>query len=243
MKYTEIIEKALELTGCSPLNDVMRYSLEAGGKRVRPTLVLAFCEAYGGAVTAVAGTAAAIELLHTSTLIQDDLPCMDDDDLRRGKPSCHKAFSEADAVLAASAMAYKAIEMIEDRRIIKEVCRYMGEVYGGQKLDLLYRNASPTTEQILHMYEMKTCALLQVSCVAGCLTANAGEAAVKNAADYAYNLGLAFQLIDDVLDNEGYPNAKEDAEKYTHKALELLKNVPNNEFLIELTNKLLNRSE
>jgi geranylgeranyl diphosphate synthase type II len=219
----------------SPLNEVIRYSLNAGGKRIRPVLVLAFCEAYGGDVQKALPVAAAIEILHTSTLIQDDLPCMDDDDLRRGKPACHKAFSEADAVLTASKMAFDAIQMPGDVRIIKTICRYMSLVYDGQKLDLM--NAPNTLE----ICELKTCALIQAACVAGVMTAQGGEAAEENAADYAYNLGLAFQLIDDILDDEGCETAKEDAEKYTREALRKLENVPGNGFLKELTENLLDR--
>ncbi|MDR2531512.1 MAG: polyprenyl synthetase family protein [Oscillospiraceae bacterium] len=243
-EYKQITEEALTFAGNrgSPLREVVRYSLEAGGKRVRPVLVLAFCEACGGDISKAAPLAAAIEMLHTSTLIQDDLPCMDDDDLRRGKPACHKAFSEADAVLAASAMAYNAIGMIDNLRIVKEICRYMSAVYDGQKLDLMYESQAATTaEEILDMYGLKTCALLKASCTAGCLAADADGNIIKNAADYAYNLGLAFQLIDDILDGEGGETAGENAEKYTRKALELLENVPNNNFLKELTKNLLNR--
>jgi len=234
----------------SPLQEVIQYSLEAGGKRIRPILTLAFCEAYGGDVQKAAPVAAAIEMLHTSTLIQDDLPCMDDDDERRGKPACHKAFSEADAVLAASQMAYHAIEMLDDIRIIKAVCSCMLDVYDGQKLDLLYKGnvggavpGAPRKEDILKMYELKTCALLQLACISGCLAANADESAVKNAENYAYNLGLAFQLIDDILDGEGYEGAQQDAEKYTEEALFILEAIPNSEFLTELTKNLLNRKK
>jgi len=238
-EYKALVENALVLPE-SPLKAAAQYSLDAGGKRIRPVLVLAFCEAHGGDVKNALPVAVALELLHTSTLIQDDLPCMDNDDFRRGKPSCHKAFSESDAVLAASAMAYDAIAMINDIRIVKAVCGYMRDVYDGQKLDL---DGAETRlrENLLRMYELKTCALLQASCVAGCLAAGADENAVANASEFALNLGLAFQLVDDILDGENYENARDDAEKYTREALVLLEKVQNNEFLTELTKTLLNR--
>ncbi|MCL2638609.1 MAG: polyprenyl synthetase family protein [Oscillospiraceae bacterium] len=234
--YLKLIEEALVINGDSPLKEVMQYSLNAGGKRIRPILTLAF----GGTPK----IAAAIEILHTSTLIQDDLPCMDDDDERRGKPACHKAFSEADAVLAASKMAYEAIIMLEDPRIIKAVCNYMSAVYDGQKLDLSVGNDAlgvPVKADIVQIYERKTCALIQAACVAGVLSAKGSNSAIKNAAAYGYNLGMAFQLIDDILDNENSENARAEAEKYTKEALALLENVPNNAFLVELTKNLLDR--
>ncbi|MDR2559879.1 MAG: polyprenyl synthetase family protein [Oscillospiraceae bacterium] len=250
-EYKEIAEKELGCASgnhadsrCSPLRDVINYSLESGGKRIRPVLTLAFCGAYGGNVRQTAVIAAAIEILHTSTLIQDDLPCMDNDDFRRGKPAVHKAFSEADVILAASRMVFKAIESVADlglSSVISMICRYMSAVYDGQKLDLSAVSGVLDKPQKLHICELKTCALIQAACEAGVLSAGGSGGAVRNAALYAYNLGLAFQLIDDILDGEGYENAAEDAEKYTGEALKLLENVPDNEFLIELTKNLLNR--
>jgi geranylgeranyl diphosphate synthase type II len=233
MNYEQLIEEALVISGDEPLDEVIRYALNTGGKRIRPILTLAF----GGTPK----IAAAIEMLHTSTLIQDDLPCMDDDDERRGKPACHKAFSESDALLAASKMAYEAIAMIDDVNIVKAVCGYMSDVYDGQKLDLDVGCGAPDAPQRIKIYEKKTCALIQAACVSGVLSAGGGEAAVKTAHDYGYSLGMAFQLIDDILDNEAGENAAADAEKYTREALRLLENVQNNEFLVELTKKLLNR--
>ncbi|MCL1822847.1 MAG: polyprenyl synthetase family protein [Oscillospiraceae bacterium] len=270
LKLPELKGKAL----CEPV----QYCLNAGGKRLRPVLFLAFYEAYGGDLShnAAAALSCALEMLHTSTLIQDDLPCMDDDDLRRGKPACHKAFSEADAVLSASALQFYALQKITEAsppnvtEIIKTICAYMGidGVYGGQRLDLLYEKTTPTTEEILTMYSMKTCALLQACCICGCLAAglNIIDKAVETAGKYAYYLGLAFQITDDILEltgNEetlgkpagsdlknnkktyaavtGLEKAREDAEKFTEEALGLLKNVPNPEFITKLTKNLLNR--
>jgi geranylgeranyl pyrophosphate synthase len=235
-EYKAIVENQLQLTvDNGQLSTVIRYSLESGGKRIRPILTLAF----GGTPE----LAAAIELLHTSTLIQDDLPCMDDDDFRRGKPACHKAFSEADAVLAASSMVFQALEMIDDVRIVKTICSYMRLVYDGQKLDLSAGRDAPGAPEILHIYKLKTCALLQAACVAGVMAAGGDDAAVKAAHSYGCNLGLAFQLVDDILDGEGGENAAADAEKYTQEALKLLEKIPNNEFLTELTKKLSDRKE
>jgi geranylgeranyl diphosphate synthase type II len=237
-----MIEKALESGRSAPLQNVIQYSLEAGGKRIRPVLTLAFCEAYGGDAESALPVAAAIELLHTSTLIQDDLPCMDDDDERRGKPACHKAFSESDAILAASAMAYEALGMIDDIRIVKAICNYMRDIYSGQKSDLDYSGSAPDKAKVLEIYTLKTCALIQAACTAGVLAANGDEAAVKNAERFAYYLGLAFQLVDDKLDGEAYEGAEEDAARFTQEALSLLANVPDNEFITELTKSLLIRS-
>jgi geranylgeranyl diphosphate synthase type II len=236
--YKKLIEEAIIMNDGSPLIDVMRYSLEAGGKRIRPILTLAFYEAYGGEVKSgspVLPVAIAIEMLHTSTLIQDDLPCMDNDDMRRGKPASHKAFSESDAILAASAMAYKAISMIDNIRIVRAVSNYMSMVYDGQKLDLDKKAGK------IRIYELKTCALIQAACVSGVIAAKGNNAAIKNAAQYGYSLGMAFQLIDDILDDEGDEASKADAEKYTLEALKLLGDIPNNGFLTELTKDLLNR--
>jgi geranylgeranyl diphosphate synthase type II len=225
--YLKLIEEALVIKGDEPLDEVMRYALGTGGKRIRPVLTMAF----GGTPE----VAAAIEMLHTSTLIQDDLPCMDDDDERRGKPAVHKAFSESDALLAASKMAYNAIMMLENPRVIKAVCNYMSMVYDGQKADL------DGGGDIIKIYEQKTCALIQAACVSGVITAGGNNAAIRNAAQYGYNLGLAFQLIDDILDGENGETAKADAERYTREALKLLEDVPNNAFLTRLTKKLLDR--
>lgn len=268
-EYKKLTEEALELPELkdSKLYEPMIHSLKAGGKRIRPVLTLAFCEAFGGDIKKALPVAAAIEILHTSTLIQDDLPCMDDDDLRRGQPSCHKAFSEADAVLSASLMAYHAIGLTEDPEIIKWLCRFMAEVYEGQKLDLSYAEREDLgVSEILEVYALKTCALLQAACLAGCLTAKSGEVAVEKAVEYAYNLGLAFQITDDILDETSDPEtlgkpvksdsknqkrtyvtavgqkqAKKDSATYTEKALEVLKDIPNNEFLTELTKKMSDR--
>ncbi|MCL2109008.1 MAG: polyprenyl synthetase family protein [Oscillospiraceae bacterium] len=221
--YKKMVEDFLQLSELKklqncPLAPPILHSLNAGGKRLRPVLTLAFCEAYGGEVKRALPIAAAIELLHTSTLIQDDLPCMDDDDMRRGQPSCHKKFSESDAVLAASRMAFCAFELIAKAalpsekivRITQEISACMGAVYAGQKLDLLHENsaefASISPEKILEIYEKKTCALLQAACVCGAIiatetgTENSTEIAIATAKNYALKLGLAFQITDDILD-------------------------------------------
>ncbi|MCL2019323.1 MAG: polyprenyl synthetase family protein [Oscillospiraceae bacterium] len=280
-EYKKAVEDCLKLPELENalLSEPIFHSLNAGGKRVRPILCLSFCEAYGGELKKALPVAAALEMLHTSTLIQDDLPCMDDDDLRRGKPACHIAFSEAEAVLAASAMAYSAFRKIAEAlpqsasRLIKEICAYMGVegVYGGQKLDMRYEREAEDvdSEKVLQMYRMKTCTLLQACCVSGCIIAGADEKALKNAAEYAYNLGLAFQITDDILDEisseavlgkpvnsdarnkkttyvslVGLEKAGRDAEKYTKEALSLLENLSvsqSKKFLTELTKNLLSR--
>jgi len=251
----------------SELSKVIHYSLEAGGKRIRPVLTLAFCEAYGGDTWKALRVATAIEMLHTSTLIQDDLPCMDDDNERRGKPACHKAFSEADAILAASSMAFQAIKglcevrsgeelmgaydeeyeekMDEEKgkksyvrlKIINEICRGMANVYDGQKLEL------DGHEDKMEIFALKTGALIQTACICGVLAAGGDMKAIENASNYGWSLGLAFQVVDDILDGEGNDFSRMQAEHYTKSALESLENVPDNEFLILLTKNLLNRKK
>ena len=287
-RYKNLVEDYLAFPELKnvPLGNVMLYSLGAGGKRVRPILALAFCEAYGGDIQKALPVAAAVEMIHTSTLIQDDLPCMDDDALRRGKPSCHIAFSESDAVLAASALMFYALEKVSESKlspsaanaVITTLCALTGAkgVIGGQKLDLLYeRNPETaealTAERILSMYGMKTCTLLQACCVSGYLTALSeditGADDIRTVAEYAYKLGLAFQITDDILDetgNEkklgkpvksdiknkkrtyvsvaGLEKAREDAARLTEEAVDLLENIPNSAFLKLLTKYLLIRN-
>jgi geranylgeranyl diphosphate synthase type II len=260
------------------LIDAMNYSLEAGGKRVRPALVYAFCEALGGSITSAIAPACAIEMIHTFSLIHDDLPAMDNDDFRRGKPSCHKKFGEAMAILAGDALSVLPYEIIADSPdltadqkvlIISVLANSVGRdgMIGGQVIDMLNEERSDVTEEELrNMYRCKTGQLIAVSCVMGAICADASRETLRSAAEYGLRLGLAFQIIDDILDvtstqeelgkpigsdereNKttfvtlfGLEKAIELADKATSEALEWLDSVEDNAFLKELTEKLLRR--
>lgn len=262
----------------SSVGDAMDYSLEAGGKRIRPVLVLAFCRMCGGDYRKAAAPAAAIEMIHTFSLIHDDLPCMDNDDFRRGKPSCHKKFGEACAVLAGDALAIRPFQIIADSelsdsmkvRLISELACSSGAegMIGGQIIDMENELRSAVSEENLRlMYSLKTGKLIKSSCVMGCITAEATDEQIKNAEKYAQCLGLAFQIIDDILDVTGdeaalgkpigsdaqenkttfvtlfgIERARKEAARLTEKAMEILKRFDNNQFLIELTKYLLDRN-
>ena len=262
------------------LVDAMNYSLEAGGKRIRPALVYAFCELCGGDINNAAAPACAIEMIHTFSLIHDDLPAMDNDDFRRGKPSCHKAFDEAVAILAGDALSVLPFEIISDDdrltaeqkvKIISCLAKAVGRegMIGGQVIDIENEKRDDVSEDDLRkMYKGKTGALIMASCVMGCIGANASDEKIKLASEYAYKLGLAFQIVDDILDvtstqeelgkpigsdseeNKttfvslyGVDKAKKIAAEITSEAVDILKKFENNEFLMELTKMLLMRNK
>ena len=188
--------------------NAMRYSLEAGGKRIRPVLVLAFCEMYGGTAETALDAACALEMIHTFSLIHDDMPCMDNDDMRRGKPSCHIAFDEATALLAGVALLNAAYGVIADSckltdhqkaALVSLLSRAVGTggMIGGQVIDTLAAPARDTAE-LLEMYSMKTGALLEAACAMGAVCACHYD--THAAEEYARALGLAFQIKDDILD-------------------------------------------
>lgn len=260
------------------LIDAMNYSLEAGGKRIRPVLAYAFCEACGGSYKTAAAPACAIEMIHTFSLIHDDLPAMDNDDFRRGKPSCHKAFGEAAAILAGDALSVLPFEIIADDnsltdaqkiRIISALAKAVGKngMIGGQVIDMENEERSDVDEENLrNMYRRKTGELISVSCIMGCVCAGADQETIEAASEYGYKLGLAFQIIDDILDvtstaeelgkpigsdseeNKttfvtlyGVEKAQEIAGNITDEAMLLLEKFGNNQFLKELTSMLLKR--
>lgn len=262
----------------SELVDAMNYSLEAGGKRIRPVLVYAFCEALGGDYTRAAAPASAIEMIHTFSLIHDDLPAMDDDDFRRGKPSCHKKFGEAMAILAGDALSVLPFGIIADDsvltseekvRIISCLAKAVGKsgMIGGQVIDMANEERTDVTEeQLRYMYRCKTGELIAVSCAMGCICAGASDEVIAAACDYGFSLGLAFQIIDDILDvtsttevlgkpvgsdeaeNKttfvtlyGVDKAREIADNITSQAMESLEKCGGSDFLRELTEMLLNR--
>ena len=194
--------------------EAMWYSLSAGGKRIRPVLVMEFCRVCGGKPEDALSAACAIEMIHTFSLIHDDLPCMDDDDFRRGKPSCHKKYGEATALLAGDALENLAFSTItEDNKLsdkvkvnlIKILSDAVGVngMIGGQVIDTEYEGRSIAEDLLLKMYKMKTGALLRASCEMGCVCAGVGLEFTKFAVDYAECLGLAFQIKDDILDIVG----------------------------------------
>ena len=191
------------------LQEAMRYSLLAGGKRVRPVLALAFCELCGGHLEEALPFAAAVECVHTYSLIHDDLLCMDDDDLRRGRPTCHKVYGETMAVLAGDALQAEAFRLIAGARdmeawqrseavlVLADACGADGMV-AGQVLDTDQLASGEADLRIL--CALKTGALIRAAAELGCIAAGAGEDARRRASDYAGHLGLAFQVRDDMLD-------------------------------------------
>ncbi|MBQ1435623.1 MAG: polyprenyl synthetase family protein [Clostridia bacterium] len=198
------------------INDAMIYSLTAGGKRIRPMLCLEFCRALGGDVGAAMPFAAALEMIHTSSLIHDDLPCMDDDDLRRGKPTNHKVFGEAMAVLAGDALILKAFEymtrsaekipaehVVKAVRVLAEAVGSEGMV-GGQVIDLKSEGIKIPIEKLDKLHKMKTGAMIKASVQLGCIAAGVTEGPLYDAAtEYSGHIGLGFQIKDDILDVEG----------------------------------------
>ena len=195
------------------LFDAMRYSLLAGGKRIRPILTLEFCRVCGGDMEKALPFAAAIEMVHTYSLIHDDLPCMDNDDLRRGKPTCHKMFGETNAVLAGDALqsaAYCAVLSAPDApertaAMAKTLAFAAAEqgMCGGQYLDTSKEGLPVTEAELYEIHRLKTGALLRAACVMGVQCAGGTPEQVSAAEEYAMNLGLAFQIRDDMLDVVG----------------------------------------
>ena len=285
-EYAEMTEEALEKylpeTEClqKTLINAARYSLSAGGKRLRPALVMEFCRVCGGEPDTALPVACAIEMTHTFSLIHDDLPCMDNDDMRRGKPSCHKAFGEAAAVLAGDALAIMPYQIIADAgirnrlspdaslkiiKLLSELAGFYG-MTGGQIIDLENEGKKVPEAIILEMYRMKTGALLEFCCRAGCITAGAGAAEQLAAGSFGQRLGLAFQITDDILDltaderllgkpvgSDGKDNkytyvsavglekAREQARNLTNQAIEQLSCFDDAEFLKELALSLTER--
>ena len=192
----------------------MAYSTMCGGKRIRPFLVLEFCRMFGGTDATALPYACALEMIHTFSLIHDDLPCMDDDDLRRGKPTNHKVFGEATALLAGDALIFSAIEFAlensavtaENReRAVRELVLAAGAdgMCEGQMLDLAGEGKKLSFAELLSLHAHKTGALLRVAAKLGAIAAGADEEAVRAADTYGAGIGLAFQIIDDILDRYG----------------------------------------
>lgn len=216
-EYKALVESALERSFAGAagmplegLAEAMRYSLLAGGKRIRPMLVLEFCRISGGEINAALPVACAIEMLHTYSLIHDDLPCMDNDDLRRGKPTNHVVYGECTATLAGDALQAEAFHTIlstelpadvraECARLLAEAAGENG-ICGGQQLDMEGEGKVLTKEELMDINDRKTSAMIHAACLMG-VTCGGGNARQRAAAaQYAKALGLAFQIRDDMLD-------------------------------------------
>lgn len=255
--------------------DSINYSLFTGGKRLRPILLLKSCEMFSGSYENAIPFALAIEMIHTYSLIHDDLPAMDDDDFRRGKLTNHKVYGEAMAILAGDGLLNLAFETmikytidnsnimedyIRNTKAIGEIAKYSG-VYGmigGQVLDLMSNDVAMDEDKILFMYENKTAALIQASLVSGAILGGAKDEEVENIREFGLNLGLAFQIKDDILDEEedkeinkltyatykGLEAAENKVEELSKKAIELLSKYEDKDidFLGELTRELIYRS-
>jgi geranylgeranyl diphosphate synthase type II len=195
----------------STLHQAMRHSIFAGGKRLRPVLCIAAAEACGGSKESAGFNACAVECLHTYTLIHDDLPCMDDDDLRRGVPTCHKVYGDGIAVLAGDALQALAFELITRTRatvrhttgdMVAELAKTSGSLHlvGGQVADVEGEGKQLPLEDLRFVHESKTAALLTSSIKLGAMTADAGEEQMAALQRFGMAAGLAFQIIDDILD-------------------------------------------
>ena len=199
----------------SPLWEAMSYSLEAGGKRIRPALLLAACETAGGDSSLALPFACALEMIHTYSLIHDDLPAMDNDDLRRGQPTNHKVFGENVAILAgdgllnaaAELMAVSAVKMDDMRgiRAMEIIMRHAGVtgMIAGQSEDVTSEGQEPREDIVRYIHEHKTADLLEAAVEAGLALAGAEETEIAAGREYALLLGLAFQMTDDLLDVTG----------------------------------------
>lgn len=219
-QYLELIERKLQeflpSKNCSEgvLIESMEYSLKAGGKRVRPCLVLEFCKACGGEPEKAVAFACGIEMIHTYSLIHDDLPDMDNDDMRRGRPSNHIVYGAGTAILAGDALQSLAFETMLSPEAVKlcgpaacaeaayTLANYCGAtgMCGGQMIDILHEEKNAGIELLREMDEKKTGALIKAACEMGCIAAGADEEKRNLAREYGSCIGLAFQIVDDMLD-------------------------------------------
>ncbi len=256
--------------------EAARYSLLGGGKRIRPVLLLEFSALFGVETDRALPFACALEYLHTYSLIHDDLPCMDDDKLRRGRPTNHVVYGEAMALLAGDALLNRAYEILlggcKDPREIAcaaqiAACAGVHGMIGGQAIDLAGEGKPMDLQTLLRMHEKKTGALIRAACVGGTMLGTADRDFINAAQEYARNVGLAFQIVDDILDVVGsaeklgkqtgmdarqgkntfvsllgLEQAKIRAAEYTEAALNALNSLPKSGFLRDFTHKLLHRS-
>ncbi len=201
--------------------DAMRYSLLGGGKRIRPLLLMEFCRLCGGDPYGVLPWACALEMIHTYSLIHDDLPCMDDDDMRRGRASCHKVYGEATALLAGDALLTMAFEtaanpeyaaVVGAQRALSaswELAKAAGAhgMVGGQQIDLSSEGRGVSLDELRKMDECKTGALIRAAARMGCILGGCTPERLSAATEYAGAIGLAFQIVDDILDVTGTAEA------------------------------------
>ena len=232
--------RSLPPASSSRIADAMRYSVMAGGKRLRPVLCLAAAETVGGRTEDAINTAVAIELIHTYSLIHDDLPAMDDDVLRRGKPTCHVAYDEATAILTGDALLTLAFQMLAsqegaadvpaDRRLqviyaVAAAAGYEGMI-GGQMADIDSEGSRIDLSRLEQLHLMKTGALINAAITTGGILGGGTSEQIRHLHQYAQNIGLAFQIIDDILNVEGDPallgkavGTDEEKKKSTYPAL------------------------
>jgi len=217
-RVDEALERWLPLQGDHPpkIHEAMRYSVFAGGKRLRPILALLACEAVGGNPEDALPAAAALEMVHTYSLIHDDLPAMDDDDYRRGRRTCHRVYGEAMAILAGDALLTHAFQVLADAgptrlrskgrlQIIAEIAEAAGSrgMVGGQAMDILAEGQQIDRPTLLYLHTHKTGALIRASVRVGGIAGGAEEEPLQALTRYAERVGLAFQIVDDILDIEG----------------------------------------
>lgn len=256
--------------------EAVSYSILNGGKRLRPIMALESYELFNKDVEKILPFAIAIEMIHTYSLIHDDLPSMDDDDFRRGKPTNHKVFGEAMAILAGDGLLNLAFETMGDyiinnchdyedckryTRALMEISKYSGinGMIGGQVVDLLSNFDSMSEEKLIFMYKTKTAGLIQAALVAGAIIGGASEEEIECIREYGLNLGLAYQIRDDILDDEedkaikkltyltyhDFEKAEEAVISYSNRAIESLEGLEGRDisFFLDLTRKLSYRKK
>lgn len=256
--------------------DAMEYSLFTGGKRLRPLIAFKAFELFDDHIERILPFAAAIEMIHTYSLIHDDLPSMDNDDFRRGKPTNHKVFGEAMAILAGDGLLNLAFETMLDHTInnshsiddyksfvkaMKEISIYSGTrgMIGGQVLDILGGFENMNEEKLIYMYKTKTAGLIQASIITGAIIGGAKDEDIEKLREFGLNLGLAYQIEDDILDyidDESinkltylkyfdYNTSKEEVEVFSKKAIDILNSINgiDTTFFKDLTKILINRNE
>lgn len=284
-EYQQLVEGALSAQLASlgyipeKLFDAMDYSLSAGGKRLRPVLLLAACDTLGGNLATALPFACALEMIHTYSLIHDDLPAMDNDDLRRGRPTNHKVYGEGMAILAGDGLLSAAAELVlrsavrmgdlRGTRAAEAILRRAGVtgMVAGQVMDVTGEGTEPTLEKVEYIHLHKTADLLTAPIEAGFILAGATDEQVAAGCEYGKRLGLAFQMVDDLLDVEGetavlgkttgkdaavgkltwvavngMEKTRLDAQEQVRLAVEALKNLPGEtNFLKTLAQSTLNR--
>lgn len=255
--------------------EAIDYSLFTGGKRLRPIMAIKSYEMFGKSIEEIIPYSIAIEMIHTYSLIHDDLPAMDNDDFRRGKPTSHKVFGEAMAILAGDGLLNLAFETISNHmetsktiddykknaRAFKEISRYSG-VHGmiaGQVVDLLANHDTMIEEKLMFMYRTKTAGLIQSALVAGAIIGEAADNEIESMREFGFNLGLAYQIRDDILDiNQDksikkltyltfydMDKAKLAVEKYSNRAISALEKLKGRDisFFVALTEELIKRDK